>query len=46
MVLSPSGKMLLGSVLVAFGVLVLTDFSPVGAALYLGAVLISVLFFL
>ena len=43
--LSPFGKILLGSILVAFGIIVLTDFSPVKAFLYFGAALLSIIFF-
>ena len=44
--LSPYGKVLLGSVLIAFGIAVLDDFSLLKAALYFGAVLLSAIFFL
>ena len=44
--ISPYGKILLGSVLVAVGITVLTDFSLLGAGLYISAVFLSLLFFL
>ena len=46
MELSPLSKVFLGSTLIAFGVSVLADFSLTKAALYIGAVLLSVVFFL
>lgn len=46
MQLTPYEKMLLGSVLVGFGIAVLADFSLLKAALYFGVVLLSALFFL
>lgn len=46
MQLTPNGKMLLGSVLIAFGIAVLSDFSLLKATLYFGAVLLSAIFFL
>ena len=46
MSLSPYGKILLGSVLIAFGITVLGDFSLLAASLYVSAVFLSLLFFL
>ncbi len=46
MQLTASGKILLGSVLIAFGIAVLADFSLLKATLYFGVVLISALLFL
>jgi len=46
MKLSPSGKVFLGSTLMAFGVGFLADFSVTKASIYISAVLLSVIFFL
>ena len=46
MQLSPYGKMVLGAVIVAFGIVILTDFSLWKALVYITAVLVSALLFL
>lgn len=46
MQLSPYGKMILGALIVAFGIAILADFSLWKAAIYVTAVLVSTFLFL